>query len=195
MKPTAPSPFSAMNAVTGIAGILLGIIAGYIIGAGQIQGGAVASAPAASTATADPHVQLANEAELKAYRDILGADPKNAKAATELANKLYDAGRYVEAIPYYQQAVAVDGKNVNVSTDLATALYYTGRVDEALAQLQASLDIDPKHGQTLFNVGIVRRDGKKDLAGAADAWEQLLRVDPAYPDAAKVRTLISEARR
>jgi tetratricopeptide (TPR) repeat protein len=52
----------------------------------------------------------------------------------ELANRLYDAGRYAEAIPYYQQAFTLDSTNVNVSTDLATALYYAGRVDEALAQ-------------------------------------------------------------
>lgn len=195
MTRNATSPFSAMNAITGLAGILLGIIAGYIIGAGQLQGSAAASTPVAATATADPHVGLVNDAELQAYKDILAADPKNVKAAIQLGNKLYDAARYVEAIPYYQQALALDTRNVNVSTDLATALYYSGRIDDALAQTETSLQIDPKHGQTLFNIGIIRRDGKKDPAGAAAAWERLLEVVPDYPDAAKVRALISDLKR
>jgi cytochrome c-type biogenesis protein CcmH/NrfG len=196
MKRTA-SPFSAMNAVTGLAGVLLGVITGYILGAGQVQGSvpaAAAAAVAAAPGAADPHVHLVNEQELQAYKDILAADPKNVKAAIELGNKLYDAGRYSDAIPYYQQALAVDGKNVNVSTDLATALYYAGRVDEALTQMDVSLRIDPAHGQTLFNVGIIKRDAKKDKAGAVAAWERLLQVAPNYPEASKVRTLIAETR-
>ena len=90
-----------------------------------------------------------------------------------------------EAIPYYQQAFTLDPKNVNVSTDLATALYYAGRADEALAQFDKSLAIDPKHGQTLFNVGIVRRDGKNDPKGAIAAWERLLASVPEYPRRAR----------
>jgi tetratricopeptide (TPR) repeat protein len=184
-----------MNAVVGLAGVLLGVIAGYILGAGQVQRVA-ASAPSAVSAPAagDPHVHLVNEEELKAYKDILAADPKNVKAAVALGNKLYDAGRYGDAIPYYQQALAIDGKDVNVSTDLATALFYAGRVDEALAQLDVSLRIDPTHGQTLFNIGIVKRDGKKDKPGAVAAWERLLQVAPNYPEAARVRTLIADTR-
>jgi tetratricopeptide (TPR) repeat protein len=197
MKRTT-SPFSAMNAITGLAGILLGIIAGFILGAGQLQGGAAASTPTAAGApagaSADPHVHLVNEEELKAYKDILAADPKNVKAAIELGNRLYDAGRYADSVPYYQQALALDSKNVSVSTDLGTALYYAGRIDEALAQMDVSLRIDPTHGQTLFNIGIIKRDGRKDKAGAVAAWERLLEVVPSYPEASKVRTLIAETR-
>jgi len=60
---------------------------------------------------------VVSDAELQAFRDILASDPKNVKAATDLANRLYDAGRFAEAIPYYQQAHALDPKNISVSTD------------------------------------------------------------------------------
>lgn len=186
--------FSALNAMTGFAGILLGVIAGYVMGAGQAPYVAAVQTAAATTAGL-PHDHppaVANEAELKAFRDILASDPKNAKAAVELANRLYDAGRFAEAVPYYQQVFAAQPKDVNVSTDLATALYYMGRADDALAQLQKSLAIDPTHAQSLFNLGIVRRDAKKDPKGAADAWERLLQVQPNYPDAARVKTMLSE---
>ena len=199
MRTQQQKSFSALTAVTGIAGILLGVIVGYIIGAGQagafpqVAGTAMAESPGGAAPVAQA-TAVVTDAELQAYRDILTRDPKNAKAATDLANRLYDAGRYAEAIPYYQQAHALDPKNVNVSTDLATALYYAGRPDEALVQLERSLEADPRHAQTLFNIGIVKRDGKKDGKGAIEAWRRLLEIDPNYPDAARVRSLIAETK-
>jgi tetratricopeptide (TPR) repeat protein len=181
---------SALTAVTGIAGVLFGVIVGYMLGVSQRETASI-PAPAASAAAAAP-VTLVNEQELQGYRNILASDPKNARANVELANRLYDAGRYAEAIPYYQQAFDVDSKNVGVSTDLATALFYAGRADEALAQFDKSLAIDPKHAQTLFNLGIVRRDAKNDPKGAIAAWERLLGSVPDYADAGKVRTMIAE---
>ena len=181
---------TALTAVTGVAGVLFGVIVGYLLGVSQRDGGP-GPVTAATVAAAAP-APVVNEQELQAYRNVLATDPKNARANTELANRLYDAGRYAEAIPYYQQAFASDARNVNVSTDLATALFYAGRPDEALAQFEKSLAIDPKHGQTLFNLGIVRRDGKHDPKGAIAAWERLLGAVPDYADAGKVRTMIAE---
>lgn len=187
------SPFSPMNAVTGAAGIFLGIIVGFVIGAGQAQPGArLAAATAPNDHIHAPQASVVNETELQAYRDILANDPKNVKAATELGNKLYDAGRFAEAIPAYQKALEIEPRNVSVSTDLGTAMFYAGRTDEALKQLDKSLAIDPTHAQTWFNIGIIQRDGKKNPKGAAEAWQQLLKVAPDYPEAAKVRTLIQQ---
>lgn len=190
---TQNDAFSPMNAVTGIAGILFGIIVGYVIGSGQFQARADAAGPVAQAA-APQSTTLVTDADLQAYKNVLAQDPKNAGAAAALANKLYDAGRYSEAVPYYQQALANDPQNVNISTDLGTALFYAGRPDDALAQLQKSLDIDAKHAQTLFNIGIVRRDGKQDRKGAVEAWERLLASNPGYPEAARVRSLINETK-
>lgn len=184
----ANDSFTPLTAITGIAGVLFGIIVGYLLGTSQ---GALAPVQAAAV-TAPPAAAVANEQELQAYRNVLSSDPKNLNANVQLANKLYDAGRYSEALPYYQQAFTLDPKNVGVSTDYGTALYYAGRPDEALAQFDRSLTIDPRHAQTLFNIGIVKRDGKNDPQGAIAAWERLLAAAPDYPDAPKVRTMIAE---
>ena len=183
-------PVTPLTAVTGVAGVLLGVILGYMLGVPQNEARPLPVAAASASATPPPH--LVNEQELQGWRNILATDPQNVRANVELANRLYDAGRYSEAIPYYQQAFTLDPKNVNVSTDLATSFFYAGRADEALAQLEKSLRIDPRHGQTLFNVGIVRRDGKNDARGAIAAWERLLSSVPDYADAGKVRSMIAE---
>jgi tetratricopeptide (TPR) repeat protein len=201
VKRSAPNPLGPMSLVVGFSGMLLGLMTGYIMGAGQVQ--AQPRAPLAVAAvdhdhdhvnTTGPEAHFVNEEELKALKAIVENDPQSAKAAVTLANRLYDANRFAEAIPYYRKAFELDPRNVNVSTDLGTALYYVGRADEALAQFEASLGIDPAHAQTLFNIGIVRRDGKKDTAGAVAAWEQLLEAQPNYPEAARVRALINDTR-
>lgn len=186
---------SSLAIVSGVAGILFGIIVGYLIAAQQYApstaGGAVMPVAQAAPAPAAP---IVNEQELQAYRDILKGDPKNIRAATELGNRLYDAGRWSEAAIYYEQAFALDPKNINVSTDLATAIWYSGKPDEALAQFEKSLALNPGHPQTLFNVGIVRAEGKNDHAGAVRAWEKLLELNPSYPEASRVRELIEGSR-
>ena len=193
MSKSTPQSLTALTAVTGVAGLLFGIIVGYMIGVNQVP--AVGAPIAAAAVTATPAGSVLNEQEAQAYRNVLASDPKNLRANVELANLLYDAGRYAESIPYYQQAFALDPTNVNVSTDLGTALHYVGRAGDALAQFERSLTINPKHAQTLFNIGVVRRDGKNDPRGAIEAWERLLVTNPDYVDAPKVRTMIADLQR
>ncbi len=192
---------SALAIVSGVAGTLFGIIIGYLIATQQGAGGtsattqpAAAQAAATTSAATSSTAPAINGQELQAYRDILKNDPKNVRAATELANRLYDAGRYAEAIPYYRQALEVEPKNVGISTDLATAIWYTGDADAALAQFGRSLAIDPTHAQTLFNMGIVKSQGKNDYKGAAEAWEKLLASNPGYHEANRVRRLLGDAK-
>jgi tetratricopeptide (TPR) repeat protein len=192
MREYDESPNKYAWIVYSMAAGLFGVLAGYII---AVQGGHAASAPVAQTASAPaPAAPIVDESELRAYREILARDPKNLTAAVKAGNLLYDAQRYSEAIGFYQQAFALSPNDINVSTDLGTALWYAGRPDEALAQYQKSLAIDATHAQTLFNMGIVRADGKRDYAGAVAAWETLLKSNPSYPEAAKVRTLMTDAR-
>jgi tetratricopeptide (TPR) repeat protein len=174
------------------ATLIVGGLAGYIIGVEGTRpgnGGVVAETTAPAAAA-----PLVDEGALRAYRDILARDPKNLQAAVNAANLLYDGRRYVEAIPFYEQAFALNTNDINVSTDLGTALWYAGRPDDALAQYERSLKISPTHAQTLYNVGIVRAEGKHDYPGAVVAWESLLTTSPGYPNAAAVRELLANAR-
>ena len=179
---------------SGVAGALAGVIVGYVI-ARERPAATVIAAPVAATQTAAPATTpIVDDRELQAFKDILARDPNNLRAATELGNRLYDAGRFGEAIPYYQQAFALDPNNVGLSTDLATSRWYVGQADAALAQFERSLAIDPAHPQTLFNLGIVRRDGKQDLEGAIEAWERLRSAQPASAEARRAAGLIEQAR-
>ena len=191
-EPARPSQYTWI--VYAVAMLLVGGLAGYVLSIAGNNGAPAATTTATAPVNAAPAAGMVDEVALKAYRDILARDPKNFQAAVSTGNMFYDAKRYEEAIPFYQQAMAANGRDANVSTDLGTALWYTGRADAALAQYAVSLTIDPAHAQTLYNMGIVRSDGKKDFAGAAQAWETLLQTNPAYPNASNVRTMIAEAK-
>jgi tetratricopeptide (TPR) repeat protein len=192
MREYEESPDKYAWIVYAIAAGIFGLLAGYII---AVDGGRTAPAVAVTASTAAPAATtpVLDESELRAYRDILGRDPKNLQAAVKAGNLLYDAQRYTEAIGFYEQAFALDPTDINISTDLGTALWYVGRADAALAQYEKSLALNKTHAQTLFNVGIVRADGKGDYAGAVAAWDTLLKTNPAYPDVVKVRSLMADA--
>ena len=189
MRERVESPSEYAWLVHGVALLMVGGLAGFVL---SVQTARPALAPSAvATTTPTPVV---NESELRAYQNVLAHDPKNYDAAVKAGNLLYDAQRYAEAIGFYQQAFALNGRDINVSTDLGTALWYAGRASDALVQYEKSLAINATHAQTLFNVGIVRADGTHDYAGAVVAWETLLKTNPQYPDVVRVQTLLTNAR-
>ena len=172
----------------GIAGVVFGLIAGWIIGSQQAatRPGAApiaATAPAApAAASGAPAAAVLDENKAKALATVAEQQPNNAQPRVELGNLYFDAERYNDAIKWYGEALKLAPRDVNVSTDLAVAYYYVNQPDRALQQFDESLKIDPKHTKTLLNMGIVRAFGKQDLAGAEEAWQQVIALEPNSPE-------------
>lgn len=170
-----------------IAGILFGLLAGWVIGSQQaaLQRATLpsAAAPVAQAqASANRAAQL-DMARISALEGLAEKEPTNARPRTELGNLYFDAERYDEAIKWYSDAVKLDPKDPNLSTDLGVSFYYTNQPDKALEQFARSLEADPKHLKTLLNMGIVRAFGKQDLEGAESAWQQVIEIAPDSPEA------------
>ena len=175
----------------GLAGVLLGLLAGWIIGSQQAGAPSSAPPPAAQESPAPaaqrpsaPALDENRVAQLKAEAD---RNPGDAAPRVQLGNLYFDSERFDDAARWYAEALAIDPRQVNVSTDLGIAYYYTNQPDKALEQFNKSLAIDPTHSKTLLNVGVVRAFGKQDLQGAAEAWERVLQVAPNSEEAARAR--------
>jgi len=172
----------------GIAGVLFGLIAGWIIGAQQTSTrvGPVAAQQSAGSQPADNpsggRAAVFDQAKADALKSVADRDPSNAGPRTELGNLYFDAERYSDAIAWYAEAVKLAPNDPDISTDLGVSYYYTNQPDKALEQFARSLKIDPKHAKTLLNVGIVKAFGKQDLAGAAEAWQQVMKLSPDSPE-------------
>ena len=173
--------------VFGIAGTLFGLIIGWILGSQQPAGPIRAAAPVAQSAPAAQggaaqQVAPVDPERVKALETVAAQNPNDPQPRVQLGNLLFDGEKYNEAITWYEQALKLRPNDINVSTDLGVAYYYTNQTDRALTQLDRSLTIDPKHVKTLLNVGIVRAFGKRDLAGAAQAWQQVVDIAPNSPE-------------
>ena len=178
--------------VMGIAGVLLGLLGGWIIGSQQAAapGGASptaqaaqAAAPAGQQRTA-PVLDENRAAQLRAQAE---RETRNAEVRAQLGNLYFDGERFDEAEKWYKAALEIEPKNVNVSTDLGITYYYTNQPDRALEQFEKSLAIDSKHSKTLLNIGVVRAWGKQDLEGAAKAWQRVIEVAPNSEEAARAK--------
>jgi cytochrome c-type biogenesis protein CcmH/NrfG len=124
----------------------------------------------------------------------LKTSPDDFNTIVQVANLYYDGRQYPEAVKYYQLAVKSQPENADVLTDLGTSLWYTGDADGAIAEFQTALKYRPDHPGTLFNLGVVRWQGKLDPKGAVQAWEELLRRNPNYPQKQDVEEYIARAK-
>ncbi len=193
------------NVWIGLIGLVVGGLIGYLVGAQsawkergqQVEEHTHESSNPPSEASqpkglSEGHPTITTEAEFETLKKAVEQAPQNAGLVTNLANKYYDAGRFEDAIRYYQRALTLDSRNVSLLTDLGTAHFYAGRPDEAIGFYNRSLEIDPRHVQSLHNLVIVNLQGRKDMAAARAALDRLKSVDPGNSSIADLARMIDE---
>ena len=188
--------------------LLIGVLVGYLV-RGSAKPAAQASpastemqqAATATQSSAGQQQKMPTLDDMKRMADkqadpllaTLKTDPRNEELLNKTALTYKAAHQFKDAIAYFQKALDVDPKNVAIRTDMASCMYYTGDVDGALAELHKSLTYDPKHPGTLMNIGIIKWQGKNDVAGAVTAWQTLLKRNPNFPQKAVIEHMITEA--
>jgi tetratricopeptide (TPR) repeat protein len=187
--------------------LVLGIPLGYFFRGSASPESASVSSSATSSSQVQPTGGVAQEAQLgteeqKATAERAAApllerlktDPADLEAIIRLGNIYFDGQQFPEAIEYYGRALELKPEDPDVTTDLGTAYWYTGDADRAITEFQKSLKIRPAHAGTLFNLGVVRWQGKSDPKGAVQAWEELLKRNPGYPQKQRVLDYIEKAK-
>lgn len=198
------------NQVFGMAAVCLivGLAIGYLFRGSQSPASstAVSTQPADKVAGAPSGMggamptleQMKHMAEKKAEPLLarLKANPNDAALLIQVGDIYKQTHQFKDAADYYSQSLKIDPKNAGVRSDLASALYYSGDVDGALAQVQEALKYDAKNAAALFNLGMIRWQGKKDGKGAVAAWEELLKTNPKLgaDRKAAVEKLIAQAK-
>jgi cytochrome c-type biogenesis protein CcmH/NrfG len=191
-EPTAqPSAGSAWQAkqVYAMAAVCLvvGLAIGYLFRGSQSPAvaqpvaNAQSGAPAGGMGGQMPSLdQMKYMADKKAapVLEKLKSDPTNSDLLKQVGNIYEATHQFKDAAGYYDRALQADPKNVAIRTQLASSLYYNGDVDGAISQLQKALEYDPKDANSLFNLGMIKWQGKQDSKGAIAAWQQLLKSNP-----------------
>ncbi len=143
--------------------------------------------------TLDQMKQMADKKAEPLLEELKG-DPKNTELLTQIAKIYLSTHQFKDAASYYGKAVQLDPKNVAFRTEMASCMYYDGDVDGAIGQLQQSLHYNPNDANSLFNLGMIKWQGKQDSKGALEAWQRLLKSNPELsPERrAKVQKLMAD---
>ena len=197
------APWTSKQAyILAVICLVLGGVAGYLM-RGSSSADLSANPAAASSATPGAAgaqqptpEQLAHMAEKQAEPLLqkLQSRPDDPELLSGVGNLYYDAQQYDKAIDYYKRLLKVQPANVDVRSDMATCLWYRNDADAAIAEFEKSLKYNPQHASTLYNLGVVKWQGKGDPKGAVQAWEKLLQSNPNYQNKARVMELISRAK-
>jgi tetratricopeptide (TPR) repeat protein len=138
------------------------------------------------------HPPIDTAKTLAALEKMSAADPQNPDYQTQIANYYYDLGQYEKAVAFYQKSLNLRPGDPNVETDLAACFHYLGQTDKALELLDKVLAYSPGFSQAMFNKGIVLINAKKDIKGGIKVWEDLLRLNPDYPQKAELEQRINQ---
>lgn len=187
--------------------LLLGMAGGWLIRGSQSPNPAAAAETANAAAPAGMgggamNAQLTPE-QLKMMADKqaapliekLKSDPNNPDLLANIGNFYYDAQQYPIAVDYYGRALKAKPSDAAVRTDMATAYWYMGNADAAIVEFNKALTYEPNKANTLFNLGLVKWQGKMDIQGAVADWEKLLATNPNYEGKEKVQQMIAEAKK
>jgi len=207
-QPTARSAWQAKQAYAmAVICLVVGLAIGYLF-----RGSQSPALPAQPAANAQPSPaaggmggttgqvptldQMKKMADKKAepLLEQLKRDPKNSDLLFQVGKIYSSTQQFKEAAVYYDKALQVDPKNVHLRTEMASCLYYSGDVEGAIRQLQQSLHYDPKDANSLFNLGMIKWQGKQDSTGALAAWQELLKSNPqlSAESKAKVQKLMAD---
>jgi tetratricopeptide (TPR) repeat protein len=128
------------------------------------------------------------EAAVAAYGEVLGLEPGNPAAQSNLGAALAALGRYEEAIAAYQAALS-RVSNPGIRYNLALAYYKSGDVTGAAEELEVLREATPQELRTTLLLADCRF-----RLGQLDQVEELLRpVAVANPDNRAVLYLLSMA--
>lgn len=139
------------------------------------QSPASSMSPAAATATGSPMAAVLQK--IASLKQQLEQNPNDFDALSQLGNLYMDAGKYPQAIGYYERALAVHD-DPSIRTDLGISYKESGQLDKALAALQQVAAEKPDQWQPLFNEAIVLVEMKRfDEARAIGAKLKAMRPD------------------
>ncbi|MFQ5663190.1 MAG: tetratricopeptide repeat protein [Terriglobia bacterium] len=173
--------------ITALIFFAVGFLAGYIYlkqaGGGERRAALPQPRTTGETELALPegHPPLDISQRWRSLEQQAQANPRDPRAAVELANFLFSLERWEDALVWYRRALELAPKNADARTDLGSCYYNLDRFDEAITEFTRALEIEPNKPEALFNLAMARLRGKQDRAGARRAYEQLRRHHPDFP--------------
>jgi tetratricopeptide (TPR) repeat protein len=124
--------------------------------------------------------------EEAALRTALDAVPDDPAANINYGNRMYNSGRFQEALACYNTAVGSAATNVVALFNRGNALEELGFFAEAIADWTAAVDLEPDCGDAHYNLArALSRDGRR--REALRHWTKYLALDRTSAWASRAR--------
>ncbi len=191
-----------------VIGLLAGLFVGYQIGSsgasraapvaampgmppGMPAGGTPGMPPGMGGGAPNPEIQQ----QIAMLQSVVARDPKNHDAWVQLGNDYFDTRQPQKAVEAYGRALELKPNDPNVLTDQGVMYRELGQFDKAVANFTKASKSDPSHVQSLFNLGVVYANDLKEPQKAVEAWNKVIQIDPASPQAAQAKQGISDLKK
>jgi tetratricopeptide (TPR) repeat protein len=189
-----------------LVGVLAGLLIGYSVGS-SMGGGAhqapVVAAPAGAPlggapaggmpgAAPAPGAGVDVQQRIATLQQVVGQDPKNAQAWTQLGNDYFDTNQPQKAVEAYGHVLELQPGNADVLTDQGVMYRALGQFDKAVENFRKANEANPRHLQSLFNLGVVYAYDLKQPKKAIEVWEKLVAIDPSSSQAIQARTQLEQ---
>jgi tetratricopeptide (TPR) repeat protein len=190
-----------------VGGLLLGVLVGYTVGlskgmseAGKLLGSAPLPAmemPQGAPQGMPPGMPQGmpqggvNQAEvlqrIEMNQKLVAKDPKLVGAWIQLGNDFFDTHQHQKSIDAYARALELNPRNADVLTDQGVMYRDIGKIDEAIANFKKAGQVDPNHVQSVYNLGVVYANDKRDFPKAIEAYKKVIALAPTSPQANEAR--------
>lgn len=107
---------------------------------------------------------------------------------------LFDAGRFDDAITFYDKVLEEDFENVDALVSIGDALRELGNYEEALECYDEVLDIDSEYAELWFNRGEVLKELKR-YDDALNSLNKALKLEPDCKPALKLKKELIQIRK
>jgi cytochrome c-type biogenesis protein CcmH/NrfG len=144
------------------------------------------------TAEKDQSASVERAAQILQLEKMTKENPKDVASWTNLGNLYFDNGNFQKAIAAYTKSLELHPNNADVLTDLGIMYRRAGQPKKAVESFDKAAKVDPKHETALFNKGIVLMHDLNDFDGAIQAWQELLKRNPAAtsPSGQSIKDLV-----
>ncbi len=155
------------------------------------------NAPESSTAPAAqvPATMLQNNGEslarINELEKAIEANPSNAEALLELANRLQDAKFLPRAVEAYKKYLSLKPKDADARVDMAICFYESGDVRTATKEIETVLAQQPKHQMAMFNLGIMYLS-QQDVEKSNQWLQQCIAIDSQSEAGKRAQQLLSQ---
>jgi tetratricopeptide (TPR) repeat protein len=122
------------------------------------------------------------KAAAAAFREVVRAEPDDARGHLHLGQAVQALGSLDEAIAEYREAVRLQPDDSDAHKTLGGALAYKGDVDGAIASFRAYARLQPNDHVAHYNLGL-ELSRKKAWDESVAEYREALRLRPDYPEA------------